>query len=61
MFWVVVAVLYFILAAVAPAILGLFVAAGYGPGVCSDPSADAAAALASELDWSVGTREEAHS
>jgi alanine dehydrogenase len=34
-------------------------AAGYGPGVCFDPSADAAAALAGELGWSVCTREEA--
>jgi ornithine cyclodeaminase/alanine dehydrogenase-like protein (mu-crystallin family) len=33
--------------------------AGYGPGVCSDPSADAATALAAELGWSTGTREEA--
>ena len=32
---------------------------GYGPGVCADPSADAAAALANELGWSVGSREEA--
>jgi ornithine cyclodeaminase/alanine dehydrogenase-like protein (mu-crystallin family) len=35
------------------------VAAGYGPGVCSDPNPAAAAALASELSWSVGSREEA--
>jgi alanine dehydrogenase len=32
---------------------------GYGPGVCCDPSADAATALADELGWSVGSREEA--
>jgi alanine dehydrogenase len=32
---------------------------GYGPGVCCDPSADAATALANELGWSVGSREEA--
>ncbi|HWI74736.1 MAG TPA: hypothetical protein VNT55_22435, partial [Baekduia sp.] len=32
---------------------------GYGPGVCFDPRAQAAAAVASELGWSVGTREEA--
>jgi alanine dehydrogenase len=32
---------------------------GYGPGVCSDPSADAATALADELGWSVGSRGEA--
>jgi alanine dehydrogenase len=31
-------------------------AAGYGPGVCCDPSPDAAAALAQELGWSVGDR-----
>ena len=35
------------------------VAAGYGPGVCFDPREEAAAALADELGWSVGTREEA--
>jgi ornithine cyclodeaminase/alanine dehydrogenase-like protein (mu-crystallin family) len=34
-------------------------AAGYGPGVCHDPHAAAAAALAEELDWRAGTREEA--
>jgi ornithine cyclodeaminase/alanine dehydrogenase-like protein (mu-crystallin family) len=34
-------------------------AAGYGPGVCADPSPEAAEALASELGWRVGTREEA--
>jgi ornithine cyclodeaminase/alanine dehydrogenase-like protein (mu-crystallin family) len=32
---------------------------GYGPGVCSDPRPEAAAALADELGWRVGTREEA--
>jgi alanine dehydrogenase len=32
---------------------------GYGPGVCFDPRPEAAEALASELGWSVGTREEA--
>jgi alanine dehydrogenase len=31
-------------------------AAGYGPGVCSDPRADAAEALAAELHWSTGDR-----
>ncbi len=35
------------------------VAAGYGPGVCSDPNADAARVLADELGWQVGPREEA--
>ena len=34
-------------------------AAGYGPGVCSDPSAGAATALAAELGWSTGTRAQA--
>ena len=34
-------------------------AAGYGPGVCYDPGADAAAALAGELGWRAGSREEA--
>jgi len=34
-------------------------AAGYGPGVCSDPRAEAAERLASEMDWRVGSREEA--
>jgi alanine dehydrogenase len=34
-------------------------AAGYGPGVCSDPNGGAAAALAAELGWSAGTREQA--
>ena len=32
---------------------------GYGPGVCFDPRPEAAEALASELGWSAGTREEA--
>jgi alanine dehydrogenase len=32
---------------------------GYGPGVCSDPNADAATVLADELGWSVGSRQEA--
>jgi ornithine cyclodeaminase/alanine dehydrogenase-like protein (mu-crystallin family) len=32
---------------------------GYGPGVCFDPRPEAAHALASELGWAVGTREEA--
>jgi alanine dehydrogenase len=31
-------------------------AAGYGPGVCADPRADAAEALAGELGWSAGDR-----
>jgi ornithine cyclodeaminase/alanine dehydrogenase-like protein (mu-crystallin family) len=35
------------------------VAGGYPAGVCSDPRADVAAALAGELGWSVGSREEA--
>ncbi|MBV8989047.1 MAG: ornithine cyclodeaminase family protein, partial [Solirubrobacterales bacterium] len=34
-------------------------AAGYGPGVCNDPRIDAAQALASELDWDRGSREQA--
>ena len=34
-------------------------AAGYGSGVCFDPRADAAEALAQELGWGVGSREEA--
>jgi alanine dehydrogenase len=34
-------------------------AAGYGPGVCFDPRPDASAALARELGWSAGGREEA--
>jgi ornithine cyclodeaminase/alanine dehydrogenase-like protein (mu-crystallin family) len=32
---------------------------GYGPGVCFDPRTGAAEALASELGWKAGTREEA--
>ncbi len=36
-------------------------AAGYGPGVCADPRAQAAEALAEELAWSTGSREEAAS
>lgn len=35
------------------------VAAGYSAGVCSDPREEVAAALASELGWRVGSREEA--
>ena len=34
-------------------------AAGYGSGVCSDPNGGAAAAIAGELGWRVGSREEA--
>ncbi len=34
-------------------------AAGYGPGVCFDPRSEAAAALAGELDWDAGSREQA--
>jgi ornithine cyclodeaminase/alanine dehydrogenase-like protein (mu-crystallin family) len=34
-------------------------ATGYGPGVCHDPRAEAAQALAAELGWSVGSRDEA--
>ena len=34
-------------------------AAGYGPGVCFDPRPEAAAALAGELGWASGSREEA--
>jgi alanine dehydrogenase len=34
-------------------------AAGYGPGICHDPSDEAAAALAVELGWETGTRERA--
>jgi alanine dehydrogenase len=34
-------------------------AAGYGPGVCSDPREKAASALAAELGWRAGAREEA--
>jgi alanine dehydrogenase len=33
--------------------------AGYGPGVCFDPDAGAAGALATELGWRTGTREDA--
>jgi alanine dehydrogenase len=32
---------------------------GYGPGVCFDPRAEAAEALAGELGWKAGTREKA--
>ncbi len=35
------------------------VAAGYGPGVCFDPLAQAAGKLADELSWSVGSRADA--
>jgi alanine dehydrogenase len=35
------------------------VAAGYGPGVCHDPRADVAEALARELGWSTGSRTQA--
>jgi ornithine cyclodeaminase/alanine dehydrogenase-like protein (mu-crystallin family) len=34
-------------------------AAGYGPGTCHDPSDEAARALAAELKWEPGTREQA--
>jgi ornithine cyclodeaminase/alanine dehydrogenase-like protein (mu-crystallin family) len=34
-------------------------AAGYGPGVCHDPRVDVAAALAGELGWSTGSRDDA--
>jgi alanine dehydrogenase len=34
-------------------------AAGYGPGVCHDGRPEAAAALAAELDWDPGSREQA--
>jgi alanine dehydrogenase len=34
-------------------------AAGYGPGVCFDPVSEAADALAGELGWAVGSREQA--
>lgn len=34
-------------------------AAGFGPGVCADPREEAAAALADELGWRAGSREEA--
>jgi ornithine cyclodeaminase/alanine dehydrogenase-like protein (mu-crystallin family) len=33
--------------------------AGYGPGVCFDPSAQAAGAVAHELGWEVGARTDA--
>ena len=35
------------------------VAGGYGPGVCFDPRANVAEALAGELRWKAGSREEA--
>jgi ornithine cyclodeaminase/alanine dehydrogenase-like protein (mu-crystallin family) len=34
-------------------------AAGYGPGICADVRPEPAEALAAELDWRAGTREEA--
>ncbi len=34
-------------------------AAGFGPGVCADPNADVAAALAEDLGWVPGTRGDA--
>ena len=34
-------------------------AAGYGPGICADPRAEAAETLAGELGWSAGPREQA--
>jgi alanine dehydrogenase len=34
-------------------------AAGYGPGICFDPRADAAQALAAELGWSAGSLSDA--
>lgn len=34
-------------------------AAGYGPGVCSDPRPEVARALADELGWRAGSRDEA--
>jgi alanine dehydrogenase len=34
-------------------------AAGYGPGVCYDARAEAASALAGELDWDTGSRDSA--
>ncbi|MDQ6817692.1 MAG: ornithine cyclodeaminase family protein [Actinomycetota bacterium] len=34
-------------------------AAGYGPGVCFDPRAEAAEAVAAELGWRAGSREDA--
>ena len=36
-------------------------AAGYGPGICTDARAQAAEALAAELGWSAGSREQAAS
>jgi ornithine cyclodeaminase/alanine dehydrogenase-like protein (mu-crystallin family) len=33
--------------------------AGYGPGVCADPRAEAAERLAAELGWDTGSREDA--
>jgi ornithine cyclodeaminase/alanine dehydrogenase-like protein (mu-crystallin family) len=33
--------------------------AGYGPGICFDPAPAAAAAIAEELAWSVGSRDQA--
>jgi alanine dehydrogenase len=35
------------------------VAAGFGPGICFDPRAEAAAALADELGWSAGSHSDA--
>jgi alanine dehydrogenase len=32
---------------------------GYGPGICHDPRPEASAALATELGWSAGSRDEA--
>jgi ornithine cyclodeaminase/alanine dehydrogenase-like protein (mu-crystallin family) len=34
-------------------------AAGFGPGVCHDPRPEASGALAAELDWDPGSREQA--
>jgi alanine dehydrogenase len=34
-------------------------AAGYGPGVCADPRAEAAEAIAAELGWAAGSLEQA--
>ena len=34
-------------------------AAGYGPGICADPRAEVAEALAAELGWEVGDRKRA--
>jgi ornithine cyclodeaminase/alanine dehydrogenase-like protein (mu-crystallin family) len=33
--------------------------AGFGPGVCTDPDAEASEALAGELGWSAGTKDDA--